>query len=430
MSRSKKISYTTLEVTSDSISGIAATSYTNSEIQAFDQNGVTLTPVPEGDVIDGILTNPWTKGVLPIPYGSGDVANSYVSSGLNVYLNLGTNSYNDISKNDASSYEPTHSSGIHTYEDGHTWLLLYSIPANMTKFLGTYMPVAGFDILVDAVIDFETAPLSSNATVNCSFYQDNVLHSNMITTNSKCNEIKKALYNDTFDVKISSFGNTPPVGITTGEYNARFLELYNTNQIPRTHFAKPIYDNAITSGLSSGSIISAYIDINSIANTSVSPDITIGITGQSGTDGALSFLMNLGTTLADIIGIQIDGHGTSYAAPVELYISGSISEAQANDILDNIQLVVSGRSRYGFDLCDVFDAEHSLFGAPMVTIVNTQSLATSTLRFSSVIPSSGTVKLESIPTVVTGKSITTKSSQNTKSEGTQKYNTNTSYPRR
>ena len=359
--------------------GLSTNTLSNSQIIAADK---TLSVVPATNIIAGIPNIRWTRGLRLSAFGTPaieDVPN-YVNHNGNVYVCLSTNDKNLLNYTNFSAYAPTHTNGMVRYDDGFLFLYLFSITSNVNKFIGSHIPVPGWDALKTLVDTTEATEslCESGTTGSCVFYQKPVdfddeytasILSPLTISGVSCEACSSLAVEITRTnrllVRFFPTGTSTPSTIDVENYATKLDSLITSKTInSKLNFQAKAYVTAKTSGISAGGILQTFIDKSTIDGVSASYSIIPGNTvltfsGGGGTGCAGSFITtaNANGTL-NITGISVSG-GSGYLTPPTIGISADISVEQRDTILNNLLVINSIPSNTFSNISSIFDVPSS-----------------------------------------------------------------------
>jgi hypothetical protein len=347
--------------------------------------------------------------VIPnISWASGNVYNYWNSKVVNsgqfyvwnktnniVYLCMSNNSLNrkDLSLSTSSTFIPSHSANLRTYEDGYTWLPVYKIGGDLLRFVtSTWIPVISFD-------DYRTNDNSrytqaqkfcSNDQAEkstCAVYAKHTMQipasSSTFTTIAKgtkyvtisglaCGDCYYLYENN--DDFISSFSSgTPPATLTIQDKFDEVADLVNSNQISPSSSYYSLYTIS-ANGLEDGAIASALLDLSSfdaadLVVTESNPLITI--TSSSGTGAELRFKTYLNAAGNNIInGVDLVSSGQNYK-DISLSISYGkftlLTNLEVDSLLASIEIHLDIIDGLNFDPVAALGSENVMFDVRLET---------------------------------------------------------------
>lgn len=334
----------------------------------------------------------WSAGNLYKEWSSKitNTGNYYAWNRTNgiVYLCISNNGLNrkDLSLTSVSTQIPNHANGIRKYSDGYSWLPLYKITSDLTRFVSTtWIPVISFD-------DYRTNDTSrysraqsfcsNNQSANgyCGVYAKQALQipsgvstftnysagdlvASFETTCSNCYYLYE---ND--DRFVSVFGgSTPAATITVKSKFDEIGDLISRGGISRTSPYYALYQIA-NNGLDDGAIVSAFLDLtgftqSNLVSTRANPEITI--TSNSGSNGRIRFTTYVNLDGENIInGVEIIANGSDYidyALTIDSSLFPYLSGAQVTALLAAIDINLDTIDGLNFDPVTALSSENIMF---------------------------------------------------------------------
>ena len=341
----------------------------------------------------GVIPNvTWSGGNLYKEWSSKveNTGNYYAWNKNNgiVYLCISNNANNrkDLSLTSVSTQIPNHSAGIQKYSDGYSWLPLYKITSDLTRFVSTnWIPVISFD-------DYRTNDVSryskaqsfctnnQSASGYCGVYAKNTIQipsgfstftdyqaGDLIASfETTCKNCFYLYEND--DRFVSVFSSTEPS--STISIKTKFDEigdLVSRSGISKSSPYYALYQIA-NNGLEDGAIVSAFLDLTSFNQDNLvcyraNPEITI--TSNSGSSGRIRFTTYVNIDGENIInGVEILESGSGYidyALSIDSSLFPYLSGAQVTALLAAIDINLDTIDGLNFDPVTALGAENVMF---------------------------------------------------------------------
>ena len=347
----------------------------------------------------GVIPNvTWSGGNLYREWSSKveNTGNYYAWNKNNgiVYLCISNNANNrkDLSLTSVSTQIPNHSAGIQKYSDGYSWLPLYKITSDLTRFVSTnWIPVISFD-------DYRTNDVSRYSKAQ-SFCTNNQSASGYCGVYAK-NTIQIPSGSSTFtDYQagdlIASFETTCKNCFYLYENDDRFVSVFSSTEPSSTISIKTKFDEIgdlvsrsgisksspyyalyqiANNGLEDGAIVSAFLDLTSFNQDNLvcyraNPEITI--TSNSGSSGRIRFTTYVNIDGENIInGVEILESGSGYidyALSIDSSLFPYLSGAQVTALLAAIDINLDTIDGLNFDPVTALGTENVMFDIRMET---------------------------------------------------------------
>ena len=366
--------------------------------------GVTLVEVPKTNISFAIPRVNWIRGKSFDPYTETDNETSYAVYNNNVYLCLSNNDNSIKNITNSSNYAPTHLSGKHKYADGYIWLFLYAITSTVSSLSNTlYIPAPSVYGLKSMVVNQEVDVISCDggSTGTCVQYLTQsgntyatLLYSG-ITTCSICYVVaEETTKTDLLWTRFYEPSESIPSSISLFDYTASLENAIASGKLnSKLNFEVKNYETAKISGLSSGCILSANINLAEISAaeitdnvatntylTLLASDIAITVTGGDGSGASISFIRSNNI----ITGIQVVSGGSNYIPEsVSVLLPNVSSTPKRTAIINSIELVGTPPSLVFPAMNSIFDvaSQNSIGEDRVVNIVNAKIDAYTTANF-------------------------------------------------
>lgn len=345
--------------------------------------------IGKNDVVGVVPNVSWRESLVFTPWSSSSVntGSFYAHNKTNgiVYLCLSDNFKNrkDFRGRNASTINPSHTSGIVRYSDGYEWLALYKITPSLSRFItSSWIPVISLnDFEFDTSVSKYSKVLTfcngeTGACGNCGIYfkqntqipasnttyttyQSGELYSTL--TNTTCSECFHMFDDDDNYVSVFYGSQTPDTSITINDKFGEIGEYVANNELVSSSPYYQLYNMAVNSP-DDGALLSCFIDLSSFTNQHLvvnqpNPEITIKTaTGKNASIRFTTYINTSGSYVVD--GIEIINRGSGYY-DAELSILASVFPNVDSDlILAAIELNFDKIDSIGVDPISTLECKH------------------------------------------------------------------------
>ena len=377
--------------------------------QVLGSTGLASTLIHRNNISFAIPRQNWTSTSFD-SYTEENNAGSYAVYNENVYLCLSNNSNGIKNVINSSKYPPTHTIGESLKSDGYRWLFLYKITSTVSSLSNpNFIPAPSSYGLKALVVNQESdnVDCTGATTGTCAQYltQTGGTYAQLIYTGSTgsscslCGQIaEETTKTDLLWTKFYKQGDTVPQTISLFNYTESLENAINNRKInSKLNFEAKTYTDALASGISSGAILSANINIPAISALEVSNGVSAGtyltvtsaeriITINGGTGASAEFII----TNNKISGIRLLTHGGEYTPEkVNITLNGISSATKKSALISNITLVGSPPSLDFHKINSIFDvASHNSIGEDrVVNIINAKPDAFTTANWYAIVKS-------------------------------------------
>ena len=383
--------------------------------QVLGSTGVVATLIQKNNISFAIPRVNWVKGKSFDSYTEENNAGSYAVYNENVYLCLSNNTYNIKNVTNSSNYPPIHTIGESLKSDGYRWLFLYNITSTVSSLSNPNFIPAPSSYGLKALIvnqEIDTIDCSGNTAGTCAQYktQTGGTYAQLIYTGSTgsscslCAQIaEETTKTDLLWTKFYKQGDAVPETISLFNYTESLENAINNRKInSKLNFEAKTYTDALASGISSGAILSANINIPAISALEVSNGVSAGTyltvtsaeriitinggTGGGGTGASAEFII----TNNKISGIRLLSHGGGYTPElVNITLTGISSATKKSALISNIKLVGSPLSLNFHKINSIFDvaSQNSIGEDRVVNIINAKPDAFTTANWYAIVKS-------------------------------------------
>ena len=382
--------------------------------QVLNSSNVTANLIPKNN-ISFAIPNPgnWVKGKAFSSYTEENNSNSYTLYNNNVYLCISNNTNNVENVSNSSNYAPSHTLGYKKYGDGHTWLYLCKITSSVSSLISAkFIPAPSVYELKNLIYNQESDTIICNgSTGTCAIYlHDSGSTASLIFSDitgcTTCSDIaKETTKTDLLTTKFFEPNDTIPSTISLFDWTTSLENAIESGKInAKLNFLAYNYLGAKNSGISSGAILGATINLSAInaqqildgatnsylniSSSESSMSVTGGTAGgtgsQGGTGAKIEFITSIaGTTYSKIIGINLTQTGKGYISGATVLLPNISSSAKRQALINNIELIKTPPSLTFTKINSIFDvaSQNSIGEDRVVNIINTTPDAATSLNF-------------------------------------------------
>ena len=350
--------------------------------------------IPRNSISFAIPRVNWVKGKVFNSYTEENNSNSYALYNDKVYLCISNNTNNVKNITNSSNYTPSHTLGCKKYPDGYDWLYLYKITLSVDSLVNTnFIPAPSVYELKNLINNQEADTIVCNGftgtTGTCAIYVQGstataALMFSGITGCTTCSSIAaETTKTDLLTTKFFQPGDTIPSTISLFDWTTSLENAIESGKInSKLNFLAYNYLLAKTSGISSGAILGATINLSAISaldssylNIS-SSESSMSVTGGTGggTGASVEFITAVaGATYDKIVGILLTQGGGSYTPDATVLLPNISLSAKRQAIIDNIELIGTPPSLTFPGINSIFNvaSQDSVGENRVVNIINT-----------------------------------------------------------